>query len=115
MPGSPYHYPALPGNHNTSAPGADAVVTIGNNDRQRVEISGVFWSYTVDPVAPLVGRLTIMGGGFNVDFDITCNGAGFFTTPYPIKATDNTDVVITLHAIAGSVGKINVLCRGRNV
>ena len=88
---------------------AAAIVTFAPG-RVRYELFGVCWSYNA---VPTNGRLTIMGGGFNFDIDITADGPGFIPFPAPLHATDNTAIVVTLYAGGATVvGKLNVLGRG---
>jgi len=89
--------------------GLNAAVTITlPTARGRHEIAGcIYWSYSADPTG---GRLTIMGGGFGFDVDITVGGPGFIPFSIPQHATDNVPIVITLHAGgAGIIGKLNLL------
>ena len=76
--------------------------------RARYEFSGsIYWSYSADPTG---GRLTIAGGGFGFDVDITVGGPGFIPFYVPQHATNNTAIVITLAAGgAGIVGKLNLI------
>ncbi len=77
----------------------------------RNQLFGVCWSYNATPTN---GRLTIMGGGFNFDIDITSDGPGFIPFPVPMHSTGAmNNIVVTLYAAgAGVVGKLNVLGRG---
>lgn len=74
----------------------------------RWEFAGsIVWSYSA---APTNGRLTITGGGFGLDVDITAGGPGFIPFNYPQHGIDDTNVIITLYdGGAGITGKLNVL------
>jgi hypothetical protein len=88
---------------------ANAVVTFIPG-RVRNELFGVCWSYSATPTN---GRLTIFGGGFNFDIDITTDGPGFIPFPAPMHATNDTNIVVTLYAGGVQVvGKLNVLGKG---
>lgn len=103
-------YGADTSNHATAAPNTAVVITLPAGARQ--EISGVCWSYNATPTN---GRLTIMGGKFNFDIDITDRGPGFIPFVPPVHANDNNPIVVTLAAAgAAVVGKLNLLGRGAN-
>ena len=103
-------YGSHPSNYATAAPNTDVSITLPAGARQ--ELSGICWSYNDTPAA---GRLTIAGGGFGFDIDITQGGPGFIPFPHLLHATDNAQIVVTLYAAgAAVVGKLNLLGRGAN-
>jgi len=90
---------------------ANAVLTLAAG-RARNLISGqIVWSYNG---IPTTGRLTVLGGGFHVDFDITNGGPGFIPFMVPMHAMDDNPIIITLYAggVAGMVGKLSLMGRG---
>lgn len=98
--------PAKPGNFATGL-NANAVLTFTAN---RITLGTIIWSYSD---APTNGRLTVFGGGWNVDVDITAGGPGFLPFQPGEYAVDNNDVVVTLYAGgAGIRGKLNVVGQG---
>jgi hypothetical protein len=99
--------PANPANSAVSVPNADVTITYAPG---RITLGNIVWSYNATPTG---GRLTVTGGGWNVDVDIIVGGPGFIPFDFGEYAVDNNDVVITLYAGgAGVVGKLNVLGRG---
>lgn len=98
---------AHPGHFSTAAPNTAVIITL-QGGVSRHEIAGsIVWSYSADPTD---GRLTVAGGGFGLDIDITVGGPGFIPFYVPEHASDDTNIVITLAAGgAGIVGKLNVL------
>ena len=99
--------PASPTNY-AEGNNANASITY---QRGRITLGTLIWSYSDDPTG---GRLTVVGGGWNIDVDITTGGPGFLPlTPPGEYAIDDSDVVITLYAGgAGVIGKLNVVGRG---
>ena len=103
-------YGAHPSNHASAPPDTLVQITLPAGARQ--VLSGICWSYSDTPTN---GQLTIAGGGWNFDVDITQSGPGFIPFPPRMRATDNNPIVITLAAAgAGVVGKLNILGRGAN-
>lgn len=96
-----------PGHFATAAANTAVAITF-QPTRARHEFAGtVVWSYSEDPTA---GRLTITGGGFNFDIDITSGGPGFIPFQVPMHAMDDAPIVFTLAAGGGTcVGKLNIL------
>jgi hypothetical protein len=96
---------ARPGDFK-SGNNAAAIIPIGGTGARK-EMCMVCWSYNAVPTG---GRLTIMGGGFNFDVDITSGGPGFIPFNPPVHATDNANIVVTLYAGGvGVIGKLNLL------
>jgi hypothetical protein len=101
-------YGANLGNHATAAANTLVQITLPAGARQT--LTGICWSYSDTPTG---GQLTIMGGGWNFDVDVTQGGPGFIPFPPRMRATDNNPIVITLAAAGvGVVGKLNILGRG---
>lgn len=72
-------------------------------------ISGVAWSYDLDPTG---GSLKIENGSGSTVFQVavTSKGPGFFVFPQPKKGSANTALIITLAAGgSGVTGKVNAL------
>ena len=98
---------AQPGMFRTGAPNAAVIITLPVSAARREFAGCVYWSYSADPTG---GRLTIAGGGFGFDVDITTGGPGFIPFSIPQHATDDNPIIITLYAGgAGIVGKLNIL------
>ena len=98
---------AHPERFATGAPNTAVVITLPTS-RGRYEFSGsIVWSYSGQPTG---GRLTVAGGGFNLDIDIIAGGPSYVPFNIPQHATDNNPIVITLAAGgAGVVGKLNLI------
>jgi hypothetical protein len=72
-------------------------------------ISGMAWSYDLDPTG---GSLKIEDGAGSTVFHVavTSKGPGFFVFPQPKKGSANTALIITLAAGgSGVTGKVNAL------
>jgi parallel beta-helix repeat protein len=93
-----------------SEAGLDITLVLQHNSPEpaRGVLQGaVMWSYSGDPTT---GRLTIMGGGFGLDYDIIVGGPDFVPFYAPIKAANSFPILITLHAGgAGIIGKLNLV------
>lgn len=99
--------PANTNNHVVSLPNTNVAITYTPG---RITLGTIVWSYSA---APTGGRITVAGGGWNLDVDIIAAGPDFIPFNFGEYATDDNDVVITLYAGgAGIVGKLNVLGRG---
>lgn len=99
--------PANPNNSAVSAANADVAITYAPG---RITLGTIVWSYSG---VPATGRLTVAGGGWNVDIDIRVTGHGQVSLIPGEYAVDDNDVVITLYAGgAAIIGKLNVLGRG---
>jgi len=92
---------------SVGAPNTAVIITMPVS-RSRQEIRGsVVWSYSADPTG---GRLTITGGGFAFDVDITTGGPGFIPFTIPAHSVDDNPLVFTLAAAGGViVGKLNIM------
>jgi hypothetical protein len=97
---------AKPANFNTEAANTDVTITLGPGKGEH-QFAMIYWSYSATPTN---GRLTVMGGGFNFDVDITAGGVGYIHWPVPEYAANGQQIVVTLAAGgAGVVGKLNLL------
>ena len=98
---------ANPDHFVTGAPNADVTITLASA-RARHEFAGcILWSYSDTPTG---GRLTVTGGGFNLDVDIIAGGPDHIPFSIPQHAMNDEDIVITLAAGGGAVvGKLNLL------
>lgn len=98
---------ANPDHFQVGAANTDVTITLPAS-RARHEFAGsIYWSYSA---APTGGRLTIAGGGFGFDMDVTAGGPGYIPFNIPQHATDDNPIVITLYAGGATiVGKLNLL------
>lgn len=87
-----------------AASGAAASVTITAVANARIVGTKVTWSYSDDPVT---GKLTITGSGVSFEVDITKGGPGSLNLA-PYVCAVNTSLVVTLGAVGGITGKVNV-------
>lgn len=103
---------AYPDHFRTSAPNAAIVITMVATRKRGRMAGAIVWSYSA---APTGGRLTMAGGGFGLDIDITAGGPGYVPFYVPIHAMDDNDVIATLYAGgAGIVGKLNIFGLSRD-
>ncbi len=101
----------VPANPNNSAVGAPNVNVVITYNVGRITLGTIIWSYSVQELVG--GRLTVAGGGWNFDVDITVGGPGFLPFDFGEYAVDGNPVVVTLYAAGAlAVGKLNVMGRG---
>lgn len=96
---------------STAAANASELITITNVTGKSSSIAGIICSYSVAGA----GRLTVESGVGNRILDVDITAAGAVVIPMPaggLRGGISSDLICTLFAVAGSVGKLNVQ-RGR--
>lgn len=99
------------GNFSAStAAGADAVVTFAGDTKGRpVNVDGVCWSYSDDPVS---GLFTLADGNGNIYYqvDVIRGGPDNIRFPSPIMIPGGVTMAATLTGMVGITGKLYVSC-----